>query len=564
MEYYDYLCGVNTVDSSYLMIQYNKYFPEYLILLILNTLTAVVYNVFNESLALIPMRVGVAIINGAGFTLIMVLIIHLVRKYLKINLFIPVLLVEVVIFIIECFLLLNFYSLITPSVLLVILETNPNETTEFFQTYFNYQIWFLYGLIAFLTYMGIRFRRRLACIHFPNIIAKNRRLLLLCLAVLLSYIGLVYYVTQIRHMTSYQMLTGVERVWHSARTTLKNRAEKQKYMELVRKDLPLVSTQSSTYCKIPYVVIILDESISKWHMNAYGYSVMTTPLLNERIHHEETTLFQNIQTPRTITAEALREIMTFHDDSDTIAWYQCHTLPAVMKAAGYYTCWISNQDSFTRDDENSTQSIASTSDTVLFTHQRHSSEERFGYFDEELLPLLDRVLDQKRDTYFICLHMMGAHLRYTNRYPSDFDRFDIAEERPELNYNQKVTVAKYDNCILYNDYVCNEIIKRFEDKEAVVLCFTDHGEEVYDTRSMSGHSAFNPSEPMIKIPFWIWTSETFKSKRGDLDMRIRQSAQTPFNTSNLVHSVMDLCGLQCVEYDETKSLFYLNQLSSSR
>lgn len=540
------------------MMQYNIKFPQYLILLILNTLTAVAYNVFNESLALIPMRISVALINGAGFTLITVLIIHVVRKYLKLNLFIPFLLVETVVFMLECFLLLNFYSLITPSVLLVILETNPDETTEFFQSYFNYQTWVMYGFIAFLSYMGIRFRKRLASIQLPAMIAKKGRLLLLCFTILVSYFGLVYYVTQIRHMTSYQMLTGVERVLHSARITLKNRAEKQKYMKLVRKDLPTVSTQSSTSSKIPYVIIILDESISKWHMNAYGYSVMTTPLLNERIQREETTLFHNIQTPRTITAEALREIMTFHDESDSIAWYQCHTLPAVMKAASYYTCWISNQDSFTRDDENSTQSIASTSDTVLFTHQRHSSEERFGYFDEELLPLLDKVLDQKKEAYFICLHMMGAHQRYTNRYPSDFDRFDIAKERPELNYNQKVTVAKYDNCILYNDHICNEIIKRFEDKEAIVLCFTDHGEEVYDTRSMSGHSAYNPSDPMIKIPFWIWTSESFRLMHEDIAMRIRRSHATPFNTSNLVHSVMDLCGLQCEEYDETKSLFYSN------
>ena len=172
--------------------------------------------------------------------------------------------------------------------------------------------------------------------------------------------------------------------------------------------------------------------------------------------------------------------------------------------------------------------------------------------------MLDKVLDQKKEAYFICLHMMGAHQRYTNRYPSDFDRFDIAKDRKELKYNQKVTVAKYDNCILYNDHICNEIIKRFEDKEAIVLCFTDHGEEVYDTRSMSGHSAYNPSDPMIKIPFWIWTSESFRSMHEDIAMRIRGSHATPFNTSNLVHSVMDLCGLQCEEYDETKSLFYSN------
>mgnify|MGYP003467850887 FL=1 len=102
------------------MMQYNTKFPQYLILLILNTLTAVAYNVFNESLALIPMRIGVALINGAGFTLITVLIIHIVRKYLKLNLFIPFLLVEALVFMLECFLLLNFYCLLLSSFLVVI------------------------------------------------------------------------------------------------------------------------------------------------------------------------------------------------------------------------------------------------------------------------------------------------------------------------------------------------------------------------------------------------------------------------------------------------------------
>ena len=538
------------------MKQQNKLFSLYIILFVLNTLTAIVYNLFNETLTLIPMRVGVALINGAGFTLITTFIIHLIQKYTRIYLGIPLLMLTAFVFLIESFLLLNFYSLVTPSIILVMLETNPDETSEFFHTYFNRPTWILLGCIAIAIGLCVRYRKQIVGIHLPGFLTSKNRLHILCFTILAVYVGLVYYVTQVRHMTSYQMLTGVERIWHSTRNTLKDRAEQLKYMELIKKEPPHVSAQSDTTRTIPYVVIILNESISKWHMNAYGYPRLTTPLLNERIKNGETTLFQQVQTPRAITAEAIRQIRTFHDESDAKEWYQCYTLPAIMKAAGYYTSWISNQDSFTRGGENSTHSIATTSDTVLFTHQRHASEERFGYFDEDLLPLLDRQLERSKQANFICLHLMGAHQRYTNRYPSAFSQFGIDEGRTDLTYAQKMTVAEYDNCILYSDYVCNEVVRRFEEKEAIVVCFPDHGEEVYDTRHMSGHNAYNPSDPMKKIPFWIWTSRLFQAKRGDMATRIRQSDRNSFNTSHLIHTIMDLCGLQSPEYEEKKSLFY--------
>ena len=113
------------------MKQQNKLFSLYIILFVLNTLTAIVYNLFNETLTLIPMRVGVALINGAGFTLITTFIIHLIQKYTRIYLGIPLLMLTAFVFLIESFLLLNFYSLVTPSIILVMLETNPDETSEF-------------------------------------------------------------------------------------------------------------------------------------------------------------------------------------------------------------------------------------------------------------------------------------------------------------------------------------------------------------------------------------------------------------------------------------------------
>ncbi len=190
----------------------------------------------------------------------------------------------------------------------------------------------------------------------PAFLHKKSVLWSACCIILLSYAGLTYYVTQIRQMTSYQMLTEIERLWHSTPNTLHDRLEYQRSLNLVQKAPPILTANTSD---IPYIIVILGESLSKRHMNAYGYPLPTTPFLNERIKNNETHKYDSVYTPRTITSEAIRQIMTFYTGHSEQPWYKYHTLPAVMKEAGYYTCWLSNQDSFTAGDNNSTASIAS-------------------------------------------------------------------------------------------------------------------------------------------------------------------------------------------------------------
>lgn len=207
-------------------------------------------------------------------------------------------------------------------------------------------------------------------------------------------------------MTSYQALTGIERVWHSSQNAIHDRAEYSKYLQLVKQDAPVLISNSS---EVPYVIIILGESLSKLHMDAYGYQLPTTPKLSQQIKDNKTLKFDSVKTSRTVTSESIRQIMTFFDDKSAAPWYQYHTLPAVMKQAGYYTCWLSNQDSFTAGDDNSTAGIASTSDCVRFPHQRHASEERYGYFDGELLTLLDQELRKPHEKAFF-VYILWDHI----------------------------------------------------------------------------------------------------------------------------------------------------------
>ena len=533
-----------------------RIFPElvlFSLFLVLNVATAFFYNWENEIRLMLPIRLGAAFINGMGVSLLMIWGVKCIRKYARIDIAPFLIGLMWILFVVECFLLSKFYTLLTPSVVMVLLETNHSEASEFFASYFDVRTlgWGIFILL--LSAWGFCQRKKILSLPFPVCFQKRIVVWSVCLMILISYIGLTYYVTQIRHMTSYQMLTGIERLYYSFKVALNDRLEYAAYKEMMSKDLPVVTKNRSD---IPYVVVILGESLSKWHMGAYGYALPTTPYLDRRIKGGETCRFDSVTTPCTVTSQAIRRIMTFYSDSADKPWFNYYTLPAVMRAAGYYTCWLSNQDSFTNGDNNSTAGIASTSSVVEFAHQRHASEERYGYFDGDLLPLFEKHLAKNDAKKFICLHLMGAHRRYTNRYPVEFSKFGIDDIGKKAGRETKRTISEYDNAVLYNDFVCEEVVRRLVEKDAIVFCFPDHGEEVYDTRNMAGHSLENPSAPMQNIPFWIWTSDRFNANRPGWMQRIGAKKTQPFNTADFIHTVMDICGIETEQYQGARSLFY--------
>lgn len=293
-------------------------------------------------------------------------------------------------------------------------------------------------------------------------------------------------------------------------------------------------------------------------MNIYNYPLLTTPHFNKRIENGEIAKYTQITSPAAVTLLALRHILTFYQDKDSLPWYQCHTLPSVMSQAGYKTYWLSNQESFASGSLNANATIAYTSNVIKFTHQSKFCDDTYGKFDEELLTLLDEEMQELPAKAFFCLHLMGSHVRYSHRYPPLYDKFKIDDIKKETSNKNKRIIAEYDNSVYYNDYVVNEFIKRFEDLNSIIFYFPDHGEEVYDTRDTYGHQLDNPTIGMIEVPFLIWTSDSFRKTYPELVKQIHLSTDKPFCTSNFIHTVMDICGIKTKDFQAERSLFYPN------
>lgn len=532
------------------------YITSFIILFVLNSILSCTWNICYEN-GNNFIYTTVAIINGAGVSLLLTLAGYIVQIVFHINIIRTLLFFCCGLFAIECFLLINFYSLITPSILLVLLETNPSEAKEFLHTYFSFDF-IIYICLVFISCIIIyNIIKRIYNIKYPVFFINKRNLSILSFGIISAYFILFYNYNYRLNFIKYSNYSSVERVIRTCKITYEDKKKYNLYLNLAKdKNVPKILENGSD---IPYIVIILGESASKYHMNAYGYYLPNTPYLNQRLEKQSAILYDSVYTPKTATVFALREILTFYNQESTKEWYEYHTIPSIFKAAGYTTFWLSNQDSFNRGDDNSTASIISTSDIVKFVSTRHGTEERPNEYDELLLPIIDEELKkvQNNKNLFI-IHLMGSHQQYTNRYPISYNVFNENDIKGNHSTKQKEIIANYDNSILYNDYIINEIINRFEDKDAIVVYFSDHGEEVYDTRDMAGHSNNNPTYTMINVPFIIWTSNEFKEKRPDLIKRFFNTStqNKPHNTTNFIHTLLDISNIKTTDYIEKGSLFY--------
>lgn len=302
---------------------------------------------------------------------------------------------------------------------------------------------------------------------------------------------------------------------------------------------------------IPYVVFILGESADRNKMHGYGYSLENTPFLDNLLNRGEAVAFTDTLAPANSTTFAMEYIFTFYEKEDTGKWFENQNLIDIFGKSGYYTTWVSNQ-SPRNINGNMDEVLAKRSHQSRFTS--YSSSENRPY-DEEVLPLLDNCLrDFTAEKQFYVIHIQGSHGVYKLRYPKAFAKFHAADEQ-ESNPKWAVVKAEYDNTFLYTDYLMEEIIKRFADKDCLLVYLSDHGNEVYDGRDFCGHSGENlRNRHMVEIPFVVWGSEKFWAKRPELKQRVFEAKDRPFMTDDFIHFLLDITGIKTTSYDPTKSV----------
>lgn len=236
------------------------------------------------------------------------------------------------------------------------------------------------------------------------------------------------------------------------------------------------------------IILVIGESVNYEHMSLFGYGRDTNPKLKNWIN--KGLIFRKSISSSTSTKISLPLILNSVREPNNLQMLETKNanLFKLAKEAGFKTIFISAQESVL-----SRGIGASFIDDMIVYEQKKSLFNQFH--DDALLKILDNI--KLGDNNFIVLHQRNSHSPYQNNY----------EHRKEFAYfTEKVSDYKqfinntYDNSILYNDSLLNEMLENFTKiTNSFTFFFTsDHG-EMLGENNLYGHVKFNSEATRIPL-----------------------------------------------------------------
>ena len=443
-------------------------------------------------------------------------------------------LVYATLFFIVDFYLISIYgdtfSTFCPDVVGIIMATNPQEANEFISNYLvldKIVVLLLMLVVLFSIFFVLR-----------RITIKWRLWHKFVILILVLFSGI-------------QCIISFDRIQNN-NFFLLFQIESPDLREYVQKnDVKIVSNAPDK------IVLLLGESFAKSHSSLYGYEKNTNPLLAKMEADSMLYVYESVTTAGLSTIPAIKAIMMGYTDemSDSIEWYRCLTVLQVMNEADYKVLWLSNQAK-SGLMSNEIGCFADLCNDQIFVDDKDvfafAKENSSGFFDERLVQELDDIDDDGSKNFYV-IHMMGSHYVYDKRYPADFARFtaeNYSETYSHISAENRQKVADYDNSVLYNDTVVYEIMKRFEDEDAVVIYLSDHGQDIFDSSDdYAGHAKIGnekSEDAGRNVPFMVYTSELFREKHPELQRRIEAAVNRPYRTDSIMYTIMDIAGVETV------------------
>ncbi|WP_051412286.1 phosphoethanolamine transferase [Prevotella sp. ICM33] len=483
----------------------------------------------------------------------------------------------------DLFCWVKFQSTLNPSMLLLVGETDEREASEFFSSYFTSDLIFSSVgllLLVMLIHILTTFLKKVKlspAISYKVTVAKqiiNHSHHILG-GVCLVFLGWAIESSannkkEMVQMFSLDTIGSVEHelttsdcaqfylpVYRLAFSIFSNELASQQVDRLIEaKDK--MSVDSCSF-KSPNIVLIIGESYGKLHSQQYGYFMPTTP---RQIKREKSGLlvpFSDVVAPWNLTSFVFKNVFSLHVVGEKGEWCDYPLFPSLFRKAGYHVTFITNQFL-----PKAKQAVYDFSGGFFLNHPElseamfDSRNQQLYRFDRGLLDDYDKNQQQHNtDHNLIIFHLLGQHVKYNQRFPSDRRHFkaeDYEKKRADLDGKQRNVLADYDNAILYNDSIVDAIISRFEDKEAIIIYMPDHGEECYEgnrgfiCRNHSAAIDYDLAHYEFEIPFWIFCSYKYAAKHPDIYKEIIGAKNRRFMTDALPHMLLYLAGIHTKDY----------------
>ena len=495
--------------------------------------------------------------------------------------------------IVDVYCFIKFGSTLTPTMLLLVGETNAQEAGEFLKSYLSTDIifsklgWLLLVVLVHVVWSVIRSKKQEARSK-RNVLSKchdKHKGILLLLASCLLLLTFLFSLTDcwknkeaFHRLMSYQTIGEVEHeltektcanlyqpLYRLAFSIRANQLTAKQVQKLIT-GIDKVQVDSCAFTT-PHIILIIGESYNRHHAQLYGYEKPTTPRQLKRTQQGELIAYQDVVVPWNLTSFVFKYLFSLYTVGDQGEWCDYPLFPEVFRQAGYHVTFLTNQ--FLPQAKEAVYDFSGgffLNNPTLSNAMFDARNEKLSYYDEGLLKDWDDIRGRTKEEggrmsskqgELTIVHLKGQHLDYRTRSPKTrwfFKRDDY--DRPDLRPEEIQRLAYYDNAVLYNDSIVDQVIRRVENEQVVVIYVPDHGEECYGPgvhfcgRMHSTEITGRLAHEEFDIPFWIWCSHAFMVEQPELFDAIVRAKNRRYMTDAIPFLLMHLAGIHTPDYRE--------------
>ncbi len=493
--------------------------------------------------------------------------------------------------IVDVFCYVKFESTLTPTMLLLVGETNSREAGEFFNSYVTLDTFMsLLGWVIVIALVHlfvtcskyISYKKNAVKIYLDiikDVIKRNVDKIQPVLGVVVIWFFVDGYIQCTQNkVATFKLMSGnsigdVEHtltekdhavlylpIYRLIFSEYANHLAAKQVVKLIEaKDR--VKVDSCSY-RSKNIILIIGESYNKYHSQLYGYDKKTTPRQMALAKSGRLVPYDDVVAPWNLTSYVFKNVLSMHAVGEPGEWCDKPLFPELFRKAGYHVTFITNQ--FLPQAKEAVYDFSGG----FFINNPELSKAQFDTRNTSLHKFDDGVLDDFKQLRkfdgkqnLLIFHLMGQHVNYKQRYPSDRNVFKPEDyNRPKLSNREKSILADYDNAVLYNDSIVNEIVRKFENTDAIVIYMPDHGEECFNNdfhfygRLHSSDIDARLAREEFEIPFWIWCSHKYVIRHTEIFNEIVKARHRPFMTDNISQMLLYLAGIHCPEYKSTSNI----------
>lgn len=450
-------------------------------------------------------------------------------------------------FVVEGFLLYSYKTLFNPLIADALLQTNLKESYEFLLTYMGVYEFFLVIFGIFLMIMFFYWNKKSYLAPTPYFLAFKKIFyaiyLLVALIFILDILNKHYRKGEIESFAKLRDFS-LTRIIHSfTQLYLENNlfTSTKEYEKNYEKMYLAYQGSVKTTKKIPHIVLVIGESAQRNHLSLYGNKLDTTPLARKLESDGNLIKFSDCIAPYAQTSFVLDYLLNFASAGDKDFSKRLNIID-LFKLGGYKTAYFSNQE-LASIHTRLTTAIANRADITQFLDPFVSHDLFLNKaYDGGLLEFVKEWA--KIENSFSIVHLMGSHFSYKNRYPKEFEYFKTENIKMpfKTTLKEKEIIKDYENSLFYTDDLLYKIFKIYEDKEAIIIYLSDHGESLYEYKGVLGH--FVTSRFVAEIPFYIMLTDKFKQNNKDLVEKILKAKDRPFMSDDLIHTLSYIANIK--------------------